>query len=150
MEEKQLELNKIIKKKKIYQLLIIILFIGLVLVALFVYHKEPETCQLDGVVDDTEPHKAFNSKYEAFEGNSVKGSRLKTLIRMTFNYNNSDENRQVSIVLKTKNNEEQNLVTKGKGDSIKKNETIIDTENNYRVKCIYDDNGYVTSINIEE
>ena len=146
MEEKQIELNKIIEQKKKYQLLSIGLFIGIVLIVLFVNHNKLETYQPNGVVDDSEPHKAF----KLFEGNSVKGSRLKTLIRMTFNYNNSHENRQVSIVLKTKNNEEQNLVTKGIGDSIKKNESIIDINKTYKVRCIYDDDGYVTSINIEE
>lgn len=81
--------------------------------------------------------KSFNSKYEAFKGNDIKGSDVKQLIMNIIANNMADEERQIKVT----------------GDIVLTGDEVpdgIETSKKYIVKLSYSNDGYVNEANIKE
>ena len=91
---------------------------------------------LVSIMDDAEKE-AFNNKYEAYDGDSVRGSNVKQLMMSVIANNMADEERQIKVT----------------GDITLTGDEVpegIEASKKYTVKLSYSDKGYVNEVNIKE
>ena len=79
---------------------------------------------------------AFNSKFEAYAGDNVKGSQVNALIQAVKSNNEIEENHKIGITAQVNNwNYDTNLAS---------------SQSNYKVTYEKDENGYINKIKIED
>lgn len=112
--------------------------IAIVLITLGMNLLNTGSEQIDNVDFSEYEINQFNDKFKKFEGTSVSGSEVNTLITTVFNHNNQqeDESTQVKLTVDLKQDGSDFNIEKGTTSSASPNK--VPTGYRYTVKCTYD------------
>ena len=97
---------------------------------------------------DTAEIESFNSKFRSYEGESVSGTKVKTLARAIIqnNLSQEDESKRVALILKGSNNKTIIKTDNSTTDM----PTDIKTGNRYKVECKTDASGLIKEIHLTQ
>ena len=143
--EEEEELKKVIIRKNIFAILMIIqIIINIYFTWLIIDRVYENNKPRNSAWEEYQMMVTYNAKFNAYEGNYVQGSKIKSLLQNIITNNILNENRDITVsFLPIKGDYINEIITSD-------NNIQINTDSRYKVTVEYSEEGYINKINIIE